>query len=238
MSAINLAGMNGHNEAEMVSTARALFENDYSAVVCMESQRAFADDPLDGMARTTVAGRDWTEERNRARSTRILTRRSRPNIGEYTRLVSEKIQPYERIAPDRVLVASLFEHPLARELGRDGFAVMGIHPDAGGVLRDRGERNHPLVREYREAMISTRKAAKMFRSDGLIVVIFSDAQMPAGVEVPWSPERMLVEPLDMGHLTRNLDWMFYDRVLEVRNHTFERMHDHWLIRARLGAASR
>lgn len=229
-----MAVANIHNEDEGVRYAQSRMRDGYAAVGVMESQRAFADAEING-TRITVAGAHWEEERNRARSTRIITTSAAKNIGEVTRLVSEKVQAYEELAPDRVFVASLFEHPIARKAGADGIAFGVIHPSVAGVLRDPDEKRHPIVREYREALISTRMFMRTFRRDGLLLVLGMDGQMSASVEVPWSPLNMIGEPLRLQAVTQGLDYMFVDRRLRVAGHDFVRMHDHWAVEVGLDA---
>lgn len=229
-----MAAANIHNEPEGVEYVRTKMRAGYAAVGVMESQRAFANVTIPE-TRTAVAGRHWEEERDRERSTRIITDIEAANIGEFTRLVSEKVQAYEELAPDRVFVASLFEHPVARRAGADGIAFGMIHPSVAGVLRDPDEKRHPITREYREALMSTRLFMRSFRRDGLLLVLGMDGQMPASTDVPWHPLSMIGERLNLQAVNRGLDYMFVDRRLEVAGTHFTRMHDHWAVEVSLNA---
>ena len=86
---------NGHNEQSLVSWVRAAEADSFSA---LESQRLLPDLMRLRKHRVTVAGDDWSEDRNRAKSTAIITRSKHESLGEFTRKVSERLKPDLRVA--------------------------------------------------------------------------------------------------------------------------------------------
>lgn len=215
---------NGHNERSLVDYVKAA---DCASFGCNEAQRLLPG--LRGIPnhRVTVAGEDWTEEKNRARSTSIVTASKHASIGEFTRKVSERIPAAIRVAPDRVLVASFYEHPVARETGHEGVAHFELHPDAGPKQLNGRDGKAPIVREYRESLASTRLWMEAARHDGLLLVLTGDLQMTLRSRRPWSPKMMIAKPLRLHATAVNIDWIMYDRRLTlVGPLATRRLHDH------------
>lgn len=223
---LRIAHGNGKNKASLVDFVRDADADSAAALESQRLERQWRDLEVVAQLRQTVARKGWTEERDRERSTRILTSRARPNIGELTRLASEKVPAYEELAPDRVLLASMYEHPVARAAGADGVAHLVLHPDAGGMLRDPAQGDHRVVREYREAWETFARMASALRSDGLLIVGTSDAQMPLKCEVPWNPRRIVGRRIPLRYAATGIDWLLYDRRLELVDWTEHRLFDH------------
>lgn len=215
---------NGHNEASLV---RYVSEAGCDSFSCNEAQRLLPRlRDLPGH-RVTVAGAGYTEARNRARSTCVVTDARRPNIGELTRKVSERVPSALRVAPDRVLVASFYEHPIASHLGLEGVAHFALHPDAAPDALAGDNPNHAIVREYREAMDSTLAWMSVARRDGLLLVLTGDLQLREHNERPWAPKKVIAAPL--GLVTRNvgIDWIMIDHRLEfARQLQTRQLYDH------------
>lgn len=221
---LTIAHGNGKNQPSLVDFVRT---SKADVAAAMESQQLQLRWDTLNAYRQTVAGRGWSEERDRAKSTRILTRTDLPNIGEMTRLASEKISAYEKYAPDRVLVVSMFEHPIAEKAGADGVAMLALHPDAGGMVSDPNQGTHRVVREYRESWETFFRVARMLRSDGLLIVGSTDAQMVANCAVPWNPARLArAAELPLRVRSIGFDWLFYDRRLHVGDFRTVDLFDH------------
>lgn len=226
MTVLRIAHGNGHNKASLVDFVRDADADSTAALESQRLERQWRELEYEERLRQTVARRGWTEERERERSTRILTHRGRPCIGELTRLASEKVPAYEELAPDRVLVASMYEHPVARAAGADGVAHLALHPDAGGMLRDPAQANHRVVREYRESWQTFARIAQALRRDGLLIVGTTDAQMPLKCDVPWNPRNLLRGKVPLRAAATGIDWLLYDRRLELVDWTEHRLFDH------------
>lgn len=225
---IRIAHGNGHNKDELV---RWLDNVDADSASAQEAQRLIGNfRKAMPDHRLTVAGPGWDEPKGRAKSTLIMTRNKFPNIGQGTRQVSERIEKYERIAPDRVLVWSMFEHPLASHLGREGIAHFSLHPDAGPALRDGNNIRHPIVREYLESLQSTARWLTAARRDGLLLILTGDLQLPKGGRwntLPWHPHNVIGGPLGMKERAEGIDWIMVDRLLEFRGPmATHKLYDH------------
>jgi hypothetical protein len=223
---------NGHNKPGLVKFVKDADADSFSA---LEAQKLVED--LDALKRSRIVGGEegWAEERNRANTTVIVTANRNPSLGQLSRLVSEKIPAVERIAPDRVLRASFFEHPLAEAVGFEGIAHFAMHPDAT-VARHKDPR-HPIVREYREALDSTRRWMKAARNDGLLPVLTTDAQVRENFDADWGPRAQIIEPLGMQFRAVKIDWIIFPAELALAGRLETReLYDHTGFVARLRAA--
>lgn len=198
---------NGRNQDSLVRYVRQANADSFSA---QEAQRLLP--PLEGLPnhRVIVAGEDWTEQRNRAKSTSIITHSDFANIGEFTRKVSERIPAVIRVAPDRVLVASFFEHPVADAVGAEGIAHFALHPDAGPQQLNGDNPLAPIVREYRESLQSTKLWMESAMLDKLVVVLTGDLQVGARHNKPWGPRALIQRPLGLQARVVNIDWIMID----------------------------
>lgn len=228
---------NGHNKASLVRFAR---EADCDSFGGNETQRLIGDLEKIPGHRVTVAGDDYREAKdpsgstNRHRSTSILTRSTRTNVGELVRQVSERVDGVEKWAPDRMLVGSFYEHPLATWLGYEGVAHFELHPDA--TVRNRDE-SHPIVKAYRESLTSARKWMTTARHDGLLVILTGDLQVPGDFERPFGPGHLIAEPLALRHRAVGIDWILFDKALALAAPLYVReLHDHRGFVATLEAA--
>lgn len=211
---------NGHNRPELVDYARALHADSFSG---QEAHRLIHHlDRIPGH-RVTVAGRDFDDPR--ARSTCILTRSEHENLGELTRKVSEAVPGRERIAPDRVLVASFYDHPIADRIGAEGIAHFALHPDAA-MMRHR-DPDHPIVREYIQALLSAHVQMEAARADGLALVLTGDLQAGARFRAPWGPRELIAGPLNLRCRVVDIDWIMVDRRLQFAGPLqLHRLFDH------------
>ncbi len=210
---LTIATGNGHNEQSLIDWIRDSNADSFGA---SETQRL--EESFDNLKayRQIVAGQGWAEERNRARSSRIVTLKSLENIGELTRLASEKVPGAERVAPDRVLLMSAFKHRAARLAGWDGIGHYHIHPDAGpAALRGERGRDHPILREYREAMRTTIRYMKVGMKDGLLPILTGDLQLPADVDLPWAPVDVFAGMMRMRFVNDKIDYIFWHRSLRL-----------------------
>lgn len=224
METIKIGMGNGHNKAALVDLVRKSHCDSFSAHEAQQILPAFKK--MTGV-RVTVAGQHWGEERNRAKETCVLTKRSNENIGEMTRLVSEKVPAVERVAPDRVLVVSMYQHPVARRAGYDGIAHFGLHPNASpDELRD-PKSTSPAVREYEESIRSTARLMTVFKRDGLLPILSGDLNLPENVITPWSPRRVFVNGLNMKYVVHGVDWILWSRRDLIKlSHQWHPLFDH------------
>lgn len=202
---------NGRNEQSLVAYVQQANADSFSA---QEAQRLLG--PLRDLPkhRVIVAGEDWTEQRDRAKSTSIITQSEHANIGQFTRKVSERIPTNLRVAPDRVLVASFFEHPVAEALKLEGIAHFALHPDAGPKQLNGDNPDAPIVREYREALQSAAVWMESAMLDGLAVILTGDLQVGARHNKPWGPRALIQRPLGLQARVIKIDWILIDPRLQ------------------------
>lgn len=166
---------------------------------------------------TAVAGRD-----RRATDTAMLVRRGLPGMGEVSLLASEALRAFPRVAPDRWVASAAFRHPI----GREGVAVIEWHPVAGTeVLSDPGKAAHPLVETYRESRALVGQLIRLYQLMGLDVCLMGDLQLPAGVDVPWSPDA-LAKVHGMKRTSVGLDWIMWPRDWDMIQRETVRLPDH------------
>jgi hypothetical protein len=214
---------NGHNQQSLVRWVRAADADSFSA---LEAQRLVPDLQRLRKHRVTVAGDGWSEEKDRARSTAILTRSKHESLGEFTRKVSERLKPYLKVAPDRVLVVSFYRHPIADACGKEGVAHFALHPDAGKALRAT-DATHPIVREYREALDSTREWMQAARRDGLLLFLTCDGQISKSIKRDWGPRPQIAEPLNLRAQAVGIDWILSDRAVKpIGGLETQQLYDH------------
>lgn len=214
---------NGHNKQSLVSWVRAAEADSFSA---LEAQRLVPDLMRLRKHRVTVAGEDWSEDKKRAKSTVVVTRSKHESLGEFTRKVSERLKPYLRVAPDRVLVVSFYRHPIADACGKEGVAHFALHPDAGPALRG-NDKSHPIVREYREALDSTREWMQAARRDGLLLFLTCDGQISKKIKRDWGPRPQIAEPLNLRSQAVGIDWILSDRAVKpVGEIETQQLYDH------------
>jgi hypothetical protein len=214
---------NGHNQQSLVRWVRAADADSFSA---LEAQRLIPDLQRLRRHRVTVAGDDWTEAKDRAKSTAILTRSKHESLGEFTRKVSERLTPYLKVAPDRVLVVSFYRHPIAEACGKEGVAHFALHPDAGKALRAT-DGTHPIVQEYRKALDSTREWMLAARRDGLLLFLTCDGQISKGIKRSWGPLPQIAEPLNLRSQAVGIDWILSDRAVKpIGGLETQRLYDH------------
>lgn len=198
---------NGHNDRSLVDFVRTSGCDSFGG---NELHRLIR--PLNRIpgTRLIAVGKGATDRR--ARSTAIITRDEHADIGAGYRQVSENIPAHDKFAPDRFLVWSMFEHPLARLLGFEGVAHFALHPDATVMKRTN---DHPLIREYRESMASTARFMKAARRDRLLLVLTMDAQVTARFKADWGPRAMIAQPLDLSARFVHIDAVFFDAALRL-----------------------
>jgi hypothetical protein len=222
---------NGHNRPGLVQWYHDSKADSFSA---HESQRLGIEFP-GATRRVIVAGEGWVSPDGKAQETCVITLNKWENIGEMTRLVSEAVPGKERVAPDRVLAISMFEHPVATEAGFDGIAHAGLHPNAGPrVLRGSRPRS-PILREYRESMESTRDILLTLENDGLLPILSGDLQLRWRDRQPWSPYQMFVAQLGWEAHTDAIDWVLWHPSLELLGVQKRQLLDHVGICVELGA---
>jgi hypothetical protein len=201
---------NGHGKKSLVDFVRYADADSFST---LEAQRLLQRLRRLPKHRVTVAGDDWSEKRQRAKSTAIVTRSKHENLGEFTRRVSERIPSAIRVAPDRVLVVSVYRHPIAKECGKEGVAHFALHPDAGPKALKGTDPDTHIVREYREAFDSTREWMQAARRDGLLLFLTCDGQIPEEVKRPWGPRPQIAKQLNMEYRAVGIDWILWDRAV-------------------------
>lgn len=160
--------------------------------------------------RVTVAGGGWDSDRGRVRSTSIVTRDSLTNRGEFAVHVADEISEVLKFAPDRALVCSMFEHPVADRADHRGVAWFELHAHA--TVRNR-DPEHPVVREYVRSLHRTRAWMQAARRSGFLIGLTGDLQLPDSWGEAWGPEAQLVEPLNLRHRVVGIDWIMVDDAL-------------------------
>lgn len=223
---------NAHNRPTVVDFIRDANADSFGGD---ELQRILPE--VNAIRETRLIGDEegWDEPRNRANSTAIITANRNPRIGSLSRQVSERIPgKVEKFAPDRVLRGSFFEHPVAKAVGREGVAHWELHPDAT-VMKHKPD--HPIVREYREALESTRGWMRQASRDGLVNVLTADIQTHARFRAPYGPRELLAEPLGLRCRWVRIDCIMVDPLLRFAGPLKTRkLYDHTGFVARLRAA--
>ncbi len=216
---LKLGHGNGHNKPQLVDFAnRAIRRDGCSSVAALEAHRLLRDlDRIPG-TRLTAVRHEGAEPRERDRTTAIVTDDRREFLGELTLKVSERVPQIEKFGPARFLVASFYAHPLADQLDAAGVAHFALHPDAT-VMHHAPD--HPLVREYQEALESTRWHMQAAKRDGYLVNLTGDLQATDEWKSAYSPHKLIADPLQLKTRVRHIDWCMADprlafaRALEV-----------------------
>lgn len=220
---IRIGHGNGHNRHSLANFVR---ETQTDSFGCNESDRLLkAMRKIPGRRLIAPSGDGVRDPR--AASSCISTSNARENLGSLVRKVSEPLPNFSRVAPTRTLVASFFAHPLATRMGFEGVAHFNLHPDAGPAALAGTDPAHPLVREYREALVSTAVWMKAARRDGLLLILTGDLQVRAVNDRPWSPRNLIADELDLAYWTTNIDWCIYDKRLKlVEPPRLRQLYDH------------
>jgi hypothetical protein len=223
---------NGHNKPSLTKFIKDTDADSFSA---LEAHKLLDD--FEALRRYRIIGGEegWEAKDGRSNSTAILTARRNVHLGRFSRQVSERIPAVERIAPDRVLWGSFFKHPLAEAVGFEGIAHFALHPDA--TVRKHNDPKHPIVREYREALDSTRRWMTAARRDGLLPFLTMDGQVGARHKADWGPRPQIAGPLEMKTAVRDIDWLLYPHEVTLAGRLETReLYDHTGFVARLRAA--
>lgn len=176
-----IAGANLKNKTDALDR---LLDHDLAAAVLSEASRL--DRPLarldgHGYRVTQIAG---APDERRGDEVAVLVRDRYPSHGQVTRLISEQVDRFERIAPDRALASDRFVCP---QLG--AVALIGIHPDAGVAGID--DPDHPIVKEYFRSMRALRVEITRAKADGFHPIVVGDVNMrDIPRDAPWSPFRV------------------------------------------------
>jgi hypothetical protein len=230
-SVLTIGHGNGRNDQSLV---RMVVESRADSFGCDEAQMLVDELRRIPQTRLTVAGEDWSEDRNRARATSIVTASRNANLGELVRLASHRVPRALRVAPDRPLVCSMYEHPIAEETGHDGVAHFELHANAS--VRTKPD-DAPVVEEYRDSLDTARRWMRSARTDGLLLVLTGDLQVGADFNRSWGPRPQLAVPLGLSPATAGIDWIMVDRALEFAGSlSAQRLKDHDGFTARLLAS--
>lgn len=231
MTTLTLGHGNGHNKMSLVEFVREAGADSFG---CNEAQELRG--PLNQIPGHRVIGpsKEYAEERNRARSTCLVVRDRREHLGQLDLKVSERVAGHEKFAPDRVLVAAFYDHPIAQQLGAAGVAHFALHPDATVMKR---QLNHPIVQEYREALGSAYEHMRAARRDGYLIALTGDLQVHARFRASYGPREQVAGPLKMRCRVVGIDWIMIDRRLQYVGPTrVRRLFDHRGFVAKVRAA--
>lgn len=201
---------NGHNEHTLVDFVR---EAGVDSFGCNEADRLVPQlVKVPGTRLLTVP--DGFRDR-RAGDTPIVVRASRENLGELVRKASDALPKFERVAPARTLTAAFYAHPVADSMGYTGVAHFNIHPDAGPAALNGEDPDHPIVREYLDALTTTRLWMQAARRDGFLLVLTGDLQVGARHTKPWGPRAVLAKPMRLQTRVTHIDWLMFDHDLRL-----------------------
>lgn len=203
-----IAHGNGHNRHELVSFIR---DADADSAGGNEAQDLIGDLKEIPHARLIVGGPNWDSERGRHRSTLIVASDRNTSMGDLSIRVAERVPEVIKWAPERALVASLFEHPVADQLGLRGVAHFEHHAHA--TVKNRPEDSR-VVLEYRQGLDYCRHWMRAAKSNGYLVVLTGDLQLTDDWDKPWGPRADLADPLDLDTATVHIDWLMWDRRLK------------------------
>ncbi|MGD9694000.1 MAG: hypothetical protein AB7V20_14320 [Phycisphaerales bacterium] len=129
--------------------------------------------------------------------TPILTKKKLSPLGSVTIQASETVQP-ERIAPERWITGSLFQHAVGP------VAHLNVHPNA--AIRGHGT-NVARVREYAEFMATLNRLTRWLQAEDFAVVITGVMATP-DYDVTWY---RLFRLRKMDHADQGLDVVAWDR---------------------------
>lgn len=222
---------NGHNKPSLVHFARQADADSFS---CNEAQHLARKLGKIRTHRALTIGQGFTDRR--AGSTIMLTRRDRENLGDHTHKVSERIPTALRVAPDRVMLAVTYKHPVASALGFAGVYHGGLHLVAGPrKLNDPKAHRSAIVREYEEGVISAEHCLEWARTEGFLRILTGDLQVRERNTLPWSPTLMAGRQ-DMAVHTEGIDWLIHDPELHLKRVDTRDLFDHTGFVATLVAA--
>lgn len=144
--------------------------------------------------------------RNVSNDTITLVRPRLEHLGQWSQQVSQQVDSVPKMAPDRWFLATMVRHASGMPI-----VVFNVHPNAnaGNHLRDPKDRNHPLVREYRESVIWLTDMVDFYKMKGYAVLVSGDFNLPRHVDVSWSPYPRL-SALGIKMVTRGIDGIGWD----------------------------
>lgn len=122
-----------------------------------------------------------TGRRNVSGDTTTLIRKRFAYLGEWQQQVSQQVDRFSRVAPDRWFNLTCFavdDLPVAH---------LNVHPNAGPKAL-RGKPRHPITREYRESMEWLDTMLDAYRAKRYALLVTGDFNLPDMAANPeWSP---------------------------------------------------
>lgn len=229
MNTLKIAHGNGHNEHSLVDW---LERARYDSAGVNEGDRLI--DELEKIPHATVVV--TKEQGDRRQDTPIVVKHRsggmvpfNPMLRWYTKVVSKALgkpgSEIRRVAPARVLTLAIYSHPLATELGCKAVAHFNVHPDAGPSQLSGSNPMAPITRQYRRTMRELRKAVRAARKAGYLVVVTGDLQLTAKSRRPWAP-RIQARLMRLNTWSVNIDWLMYDRRLDITHVVKHPLFDH------------
>lgn len=215
---------NGHNEPSLVHFAKVSGADSFSCNEAQLLRGRLSRGKVGRRYRLTAAGDGFRDRR--ADSTIMLTRRGLTNLGEGTRLVSERIPTAIRVAPDRVVAWTIYKHPVATRLGHEGVFHLGAHLVAGPrKLNDPKAERSRIVQEYEDGIGSLESLLEWAKTEDLLRILTGDLQVREGNRLPWSPSR-LADRQHMAVHTEQIDWLLHDPQLRLKRVDTRELFDH------------
>lgn len=116
----------------------------------------------------------------------VLVRKRYTHLGSISLRISKPL-PKIKVAHERIAVAALFQHPSTGKT-----AVISWHPTPGPDALAGHDPNHPIVKQYLDALAAMTGLVDYLESEGFDVVLCGDVQirpLGGGAARPWSPAR-------------------------------------------------
>lgn len=146
-----------------------------------------------------------TSQRRGVADTPILTHKRYMPLGTLAMQISKMVEP-TRIAPERWVVVSLFEHPLGK------VAHVNIHPNAQVQNKTTAR---PHVDQYARSVTTLRRLLRFLLRCEYLVVLTGDLNYRVNkVQDPWSPYLMFDE-LGMKYRATGIDAVAWSPNLRV-----------------------
>lgn len=202
MTTLTIGHLNAHNRSRAL---RVMLRERCDSFGFDEANRRLT--MLRARTRYRVTQAEGMRDSTSRGSTPILTLKQYPSLGAITWEGSQLVEKSERIAPDRWVTLSAFEHPIGN------VAHINVHPNAVTT-------NRPLsvarVRETAELWATVDRLLTFARAEGMLLVLSGDLNSPPSDKTPgYSGAHDVIRKHMLTPIVAHIDAIAYDAKLRV-----------------------